>query len=217
MTLVAAFCTAMSELVISWTIKGISDLISGDGAISFCTLILITGVGIALLLLAWVLDKAFLSEFRAKAMRQYRKYAFDQLLEKGIQAFSGENSSLYLSALSNDANTIEKDYIRMLQNTIQVGITFVGALGMMIWYSPLLTLIAIGFSLLPILVSVVLSNKVAVAEKKVSDKKESYTGMLKDVLSGFAVVKSFKAEKSTPLSTMRPTTVWPTWKKRAKR
>ena len=196
MTVVAAFCTAMSELVISWTIKGISDLISGDGVISFRTLILITGVGIALLLLAWVLDKAFLSEFRAKAMRQYRKYAFDQLLEKGIQAFSGEKSSLYLSALSNDANTIEKDYIRMLQNTIQVGITFVGALGMMIWYSPLLTLIAIGFSLLPILVSVVLSNKVAVAEKKVSDKKESYTRMLKDVLSGFAVVKSFKAEKS---------------------
>ena len=84
----------------------------------------------------------------------------------------------------------------MLQNTIQVGITFVGALGMMLWYSPLLTLIAIGFSLLPIIVSVVLGNKAAVAEKNVSDRKERYTGMLKDVLSGFAVIKSFKAEKN---------------------
>ena len=66
----------------------------------------------------------------------------------------------------------------------------------MIWYSPLLTLIAIGFSLLPIIVSVVLGNKAAKAEKAVSDQKESYTGMLKDALTGFSVIKSFKAEKS---------------------
>ena len=196
MTVLAAFLAAASELVISWTIKGISDLISGDTTLRFGTLLLVAGIGFALILIAWVLDRTFLSAFRAKAMQQYRKYAFDRLLEKGIQAFSGENSARYLSALSNDANTIEQDYVRMLQNTIQVGITFVGALGLMLWYSPLLTLIAIGFSLLPIMVSVVLGNKAAVAEKDVSDRKERYTGMLKDVLSGFAVIKSFKAEKS---------------------
>ena len=197
MTVLAAFLAAVSELVISWTIKGISDLISGDTTLRFGTLLLVAGIGFALMLISWVLDRTFLSRFRARAMLQYRKYAFDRLMEKGIQAFSGENSARYLSALSNDANTIEQDYIRMLQNTIQVGITFVGALGLMLWYSPLLTLIAIGFSLLPILVSVVLGNKAAVAEKDVSDKKERYTGILKDVLSGFAVINSFKAEKST--------------------
>ena len=196
MTVLAAFLAAVSELVISWTIKGISDLISGDTTIRFGALLFIAGIGFALMLIAWVLDRTFLSAFRARAMQQYRKYAFDRLMEKGIQAFSGENSARYLSALSNDANTIEQDYVRMLQNTIQVGITFVGALGLMLWYSPLLTLIAIGFSLLPIMVSVVLGNKAAVAEKDVSDRKERYTGMLKDVLSGFAVIKSFKAEKS---------------------
>ena len=196
MTVLAAFLAAVSELVISWTIKGISDLISGDTTIRFGTLLFIAGIGFALMLIAWALDRTFLSRFRARAMQQYRKYVFDRLLEKGIQAFSGENSARYLSALSNDANTIEQDYVRMLQNTIQVGITFVGTLGMMLWYSPLMTLIAIGFSLLPIIVSVVLGNKAAVAEKNVSDRKERYTGMLKDVLSGFAVIKSFKAEKN---------------------
>ena len=129
-------------------------------------------------------------------MKQYREYVFDRLLEKGIQAFSGENSSLYISALSNDVNTIETDFIGRLQSTIQVGIAFVGALALMLWCSPLLTLIAIGFSLLPIIVSVTLGNRAAIAEKNVSDQKESYTGMLKDALMGFSVIKSFKAEKS---------------------
>ena len=136
MTVIAALCAAASSLVISWTLKGISDLISGDTDISFRTLLLVAIVGFALMGLAWVLDCTFLSAFRAKAMRQYRKYAFDRLLEKGIQAFSGENSARYLSALSNDANAIEQDYVRMLQNVIQVAITFVGALGLMLWYSP---------------------------------------------------------------------------------
>ena len=93
-------------------------------------------------------------------------------------------------------NTIETDFIGRLQSTVQVGIAFIGALGLMLWCSPLLTLIAIGFSLLPIVVSVVLGNKAAIAEKNVSDQKERYTGMLKDALTGFSVIKSFKAEKS---------------------
>ncbi len=196
MTVIAAVLGAAAELVISWLIKEVADLISGECPYSFGTLLIITGGAFALFLLGWILDRSFLSEFRAKAMKQYREYVFDRLMEKGIQAFSGENSSLYISALSNDVNTIETDFIGRLQSTIQVGIAFVGALGLMLWCSPLLTLIAIGFSLLPIIVSVVLGNKAAMAEKNVSDQKEGYTGMLKDALTGFSVIKSFKAEQS---------------------
>ena len=196
MTVLAALLGAVSELVISWLIKEVADLISGECPYSFRTLLIITVGAFALFGMGWILDRAFLSEFRAKAMKQYREYVFDRLMEKGIQAFSGENSSLYISALSNDVNTIETEFIGRLQSTIQVGIAFVGALGLMLWCSPLLTLIAIGFSLLPILVSVVLGNKAAKAEKNVSDQKENYTGMLKDTLMGFSVIKSFKAENS---------------------
>ena len=196
MTLLAALLGAVSELVISWLIKEVSDLISGECPYRLGTLLIITGGAFALFLLGCVLDRVFLSEFRAKAMKQYREYVFDRLMEKGIQAFSGENSSLYISALSNDVNTIETEFIGRLQSTIQVGITFIGALGLMLWCSPMLTLIAIGFSLLPVIVSVILGNKAAAAEKNVSDQKENYTGMLKDALAGFSVIKSFKAEKS---------------------
>ena len=196
MTVIAAVLEALAALVISWLIKEVADLIAGSSAYGFGTLLIIAGVGFALLGIAWILDRQFLSAFRAKAILQYRAYAFERLMEKGIQAFSGENTSLYISALSNDVNTIETDFVGKLQSTITVGVSFVGALGLMLWYSPLLTLVAIGFSLLPILVSIALGNKAAAAEKKVSDKKESYTGMLKDALSGFSVIKSFKAEKN---------------------
>ena len=196
MTVLAALFGAVSELVISWLIKQVSDLISNDCPYGFRTLLLVLGGAILLMLLAWVLDRVFLSEFRARAMKQYRAYAFDRLMEKGIQAFSGENSALYLSALSNDVNAIEQDLVTPLQNIIGVAVCFVGALGLMLWYSPLLTLVAIGFSLLPILVSVFLGGSAARVEKELSDRKALYTGMLKDALAGFAVIKSFKAEQN---------------------
>ncbi len=196
MTLISAALMAAGELVISWLIKEIVDLISGISSFTFGALLGIAGGGLALMVLAAVIDHAYLSRFRAKAMKQYREYVFDKLLDKGIQAFSGENSSLYLSALSNDVNTIERDFISPLQNVISTALAFVGALGLMLWYSPLLTLISIGFSLLPIIVSIVFGNKAEKAEKAVSDRKEHYTGMLKDTLTGFAVIKSSKAEQN---------------------
>ena len=196
MTLLSAALMAAGQLVVSWLIKEIVDLISGVSGYTIGTLLAIAGGGLALMAAAAAIDYVFLSRFRAKAMKQYREYVFSRLLEKGIQAFSGENSSLYLSALSNDVNIIERDFISPLQSTVTTAVAFVGALGLMMWYSPLLTLISIGFSLLPLIVSVVFGNKAVKAEKTVSDRKEHYTAMLKDTLTGFAVIKSSKAEKN---------------------
>lgn len=194
LTIIAAMLAGAANLIISWMIKEIVDLISGVSQYRLSTLIDVAIGSLALLLLGGTLDYFFLSRFRAKAMQQYRSYAFSQMLKKGIQAFSGENTSLYISALSNDLNIIEKEFVAPIQNIVQLGVTFVGALVLMLWYSPILTAIAIVLSLLPILVSVILGNRAAEAEKEVSDKKESYTGTLKDATAGFAVIKSFKAE-----------------------
>ena len=65
---------------------------------------------------------------------------------------------------------------------------------MMFWYNPLLTLISIALSLLPILASLLAGNRVAAEEKKVSDLNETYMSTLRDSLVGFSVVKSFRTE-----------------------
>ena len=64
----------------------------------------------------------------------------------------------------------------------------------MFWYSPQLTLISLGLSLLPILAAVLAGNRVAKAEEVVSDRNEHYMSTLKDSLTGFSVIKSFRAE-----------------------
>ena len=74
MTVLAALFGAAAELVISWLIKEVADLISGECPYGFDTLLIVAGGAFALFGLGWILDRTFLSEFRAKAMKQYREY-----------------------------------------------------------------------------------------------------------------------------------------------
>ena len=71
MTLFSAVLMAAGELVISWLIKEIVDLISGISGFTFGALLAIAGGGLALMGLAAVIDYTFLSRFRAKAHVQF--------------------------------------------------------------------------------------------------------------------------------------------------
>ena len=58
-----------------------------------------------------------------------------------------------------------------------------------------MTAIAIGVTILPLVASLLTGNKLQEAEKRVSERNKDFTAALHDCLSGFSVVKSFKAEK----------------------
>lgn len=197
--LIVALCASLlmsiGSLIVSWLLQQVIDLVSGYNTGFSLTDLL----GIALLIVVGIvvvemISYHFVPRFITRGISQYKEFIFRELSKKNISAFSGENSSTYISALTNDIQAIEQGYLRNTFTMIESLLTFVGAIALMIWYSPVLTLVAAGFSLLPIVAVVLSGNKVAQAEKKVSDKNEIYTSTLKDSLGGFSVMKSFKAE-----------------------
>lgn len=193
--LIGAFVNTAACLLISWLIQQIIDLCTGiDTGFSLLQLFLLSLGALGFLAAEYLL--AFFSKprFVAKAMSQYKEFIFERLCRKGISAFSGENSSLYISALSNDAASIETGYLANIFVLVNQSLMFVGALGLMFWYNPLLTLISLGLTLLPLIASVCTGNLVAKAEAQVSDRNETYISALKDSLMGFSVIKTFRAE-----------------------
>lgn len=184
-----------SNLLISWLLQQILDLVSGvNTGFTLIQMTAITAVCIAMITAAFFCAYFSKPRFVAKAIGQYKDFVFQQLSQKGIAAFSGENTNLYISALSNDATTIETNYLSNIFGIIEEFVMFIAALAMMFWYSPVLTVISIVLSLLPVIASMLAGNRVAVAEKKVSDFNENYMSTLRDSLVGFSVVKSFRAE-----------------------
>lgn len=184
-----------TNLLVSWLIQQIIDLVAGESTIF--TLPQLALISLAVIGMTGSASAcAYFSKprFISRAIGQYKNYVFEQLSKKNISAFSGENTSLYISALSNDAASIENNYLANIFGLIEQTLMFISALAMMFCYSPLLTVVSIGLSFLPIVVSILAGNRVAEAEKKVSDLNETYMSALKDSLVGFSVVKSFKAE-----------------------
>lgn len=185
-----------ANLMISWLMQVMVDACNGSMAYSFWELLLLCGLNAALFVLGCVLSYIAFPRMISRAMSQYKNFLFQKLTKKNISAFSGENTSLYISALTNDANTIEGDFLCDLFNGLMDVVSLVGALALMLYYSPMLTCFSILLALLPVVASVFAGNRVAEAEKVVSIKNEGYVATVKDCLSGFSVMKSFRAEEA---------------------
>lgn len=185
------------NLMISWLLQQFIDASSGiDTGFTLSELILLSVGMVALLTFCAALIYFSKPKFISKAMRQYKDFAFSELTKKGISAFSKENTATYISAFSNDAASIEQNYLLNIFNLVMDSLLCLGAVIMMLWYSPLLTAAAILFALLPVAASLITGNRIAKAEKEISKKNESFMSALRDGLSGFSVIKSFKAEAS---------------------
>ena len=192
----SALFSGFGGLIISWLLKQLIDTASGvPDAKSFETDLILFGGFIVLMTISFILDYTTRPAFIRRAMTQYKNLAFDKLMDKGISTFRDESTATYLSALTNDATSIETNYLSQLLSLFTMSVMFFGSVTLMIWYSPLLTAIAVGVTILPLIASIITGKRMVGAEKKVSDQNKNFTAVLTDCLSGFSVIKSFKAEK----------------------
>lgn len=192
----AALAGGTLNLIVTWLMQQLIDAASGaPGALPLAALAEFTGGFVVLCAVLFLLKYASEPRFIARAMRQYKELAFQKLTEKSIASFRDESTAAYLSALTNDAASVEADYLAQQLAVITKTVTFFGALFMMLWYSPLLTAIAVGVTALPLAASLLTGGRLQAAEKQVSERNRDFTAALSDCLSGFAVVKTFKAER----------------------
>lgn len=192
----AALAAGSLNLILSWIIQQLMDTAAGaSGALSFRTLLLISAGFVLLCAGLSLLNYASQPRFLERAMRQYKDFAFKKLIGKSISSFRDESAAGYLSALTNDAASIETNYLAQMLAMITKAVTFIGALLLMCRYSLLMTAIAAGQTVLPLIASLLTGNRLQAVERRVSERNGEFTAALSDCLAGFTVVKNFKAER----------------------
>lgn len=192
----AALVAGSLNLILSWIIQQLMDTAAGkSGALSFRTLLLISAGFVLLCAGLSLLNYASQPRFLERAMRQYKDFAFKKLIGKSISSFRDEGAAGYLSALTNDAASIETNYLAQMLAMITKAVTFIGALLLMCRYSLLMTAIAAGLTVLPLIASLLTGNRLQAVESRVSERNGEFTAALSDCLAGFTVVKNFRAER----------------------
>ena len=193
---VAALYSGFGGIIVSWLLKQLIDTASGaEGALSFKTILLLTGADLLLFILFFLLDLYTRPEFIRRAVIAYKNMAYEKLTQKGITSFRDESTAAYISALSNDVTSIEANYLSQLFSLVSKLVMFFGSVILMVLYSPILTLISVLVTILPLAASLLTGDRLVKAEKTVSDQNSSFMAMLSDTLAGYSVIKSFKAEK----------------------
>ena len=185
--------TAVASLLLG----AVTDCMTAGDWDGLVRLAWITALGIPVTgLFIWVALRVK-ARYVRKGIQQYKALAFEKLSNKSISAFTRENTGRYLSALTNDAGSVENQFLLYMPALVENVVSFFLSLGLMLWHSPMLTLVLVAGSAFPVMASLCLSGRYARWERQVSDENEGFTGRVKDLLSGFAVTKSFKAERQT--------------------
>ena len=193
--LLATVAESACAVGIAWLIQQLLDACSGSPEALPFRVLLVISAGMLLLYLGSIqLDRITTSRFIPKAMAQYKCFLFSRISRKSIAAFRQENTATYLSAISNDTQSVQTGICDIF-NGFNSLLTMICAVCLMFWYSPAMTLLALSLAALFFLLSLPASKRLVKAEQELSDCNEGLVSRFKDFLTGFSVVKSFQAEK----------------------
>lgn len=192
---IAMLILSIYNIVISWLLQTIIDIVSGDSSMTILQVGIIAMITFLIFIAAYVIYRVARPKYLYQAMLCYKQKIFCKMIDKNLSSFRKENTSQYLSMYTNDAKMIEMYYFDSVLEMIDLTVSFVGALLLMLWYSPILTVFGLILSVLPIAASLPIANKMEEAERKVSDGNGEFVSIVRDILQGFPVIKSFQAEK----------------------
>ena len=182
------------NLIISWLLQKIIDLAAGIDKTPFYQLALVSLVSFLVFIVFYFIFRYAHPKFLQTLSTSYKDLLFSKILRNNSSLVSEIGSGQVLSKLSNDLKSIEENYFDFYITLIDIGISFIGAIILMLWYSPVLTMVAIALSILPLLVSIPASKEITRTEKNLSKENADFMEFMRDTLSGYFVIKSFHAE-----------------------
>ena len=133
--------------------------------------------------------------FIEKALVAYKERVFSGIFEKTIHTFDSEMTGKYVSVLTNDIRVIEEKYLEKIYSLVSGVITLIAAIGIMLMYDAGMFGVTIAMCFVTMLIASLVGKDLEKIQDKVSKEDGKQSGLLQEMFSGFAVIKSFQAEK----------------------
>lgn len=170
------------------------DYLSGSREYSLRGIILLTAGIFLMEFFSAVATYFFRTKFSTRAVLQYRNFACAYLLDKKVADFYASNSSVYLSALSNDLMKIKEQFLDQIPIITQILFCGIGAMIVMLRYNVFLACMSCALSLIPFFAAVYSGKNMGELEDRLSTRNAEYLAFLKDFSIGFTIIKSYKVE-----------------------
>ncbi len=135
----------------------------------------------------------FMAPVRNGIVRDIRQQLFDKIMILPLSYFSKERKGDLISRTTADVQEIEWSILNVLEAVIREPLMIIGALGIMIYFSPSLTVFVF---ILLIFTAIVIGSIGKVLKRqssKVQEKLGSIVSILEEGISGLRIIKAFNA------------------------
>lgn len=191
-TLLSGAVFSIGSTLVALILKEVIDAAIAGDLNRFVTLVVQTIVYLALVGLCYGLYATFGKKFLGKVTTMLRYDAFQGMFKKNISDFNAVNSADYLSALTNDVKNVEENYLAPLLLCLQHIIMFLASFAIMLSLSPLVTLCLFVAMFLLIAIPSLFQALIQKKQEMFSKEQSHLTIAIKDFLSGFEVIRSYK-------------------------
>ncbi len=132
--------------------------------------------------------------YKRKANITLKKYYLRRVFGKNIAEFQKENNAEYLSAMTNDFDTLENNLITGIYSVCSGAVQFLTGFWILSTVDARMLLLAVAIVIVNLTISMATSRKTKRAYKERSDMFGSYTSYIKEMLSAFHIVKNYNLQ-----------------------
>ena len=186
--------SSIMNVSLAFVLKAIVD-VGGEGNLpKFYKTMLFSVVYVFATFLIEYLRRLLQAKLIKKTLLSLKEDVFNSILDSDISSFNEDNSAKYISTLTNDINMLEQDYfINVLEMTASI-ISFIIATAAIITVNLYITIGVFVLAFIPILMPILFGKKVSISKNTYSINLGNFTTKVKDIFSGFEVIKSFNIE-----------------------
>ncbi|UPA29649.1 ABC transporter ATP-binding protein/permease [Terrisporobacter glycolicus] len=196
------FITIIFSVVSSITMVGVSlllqstiDKVMNGDMEGFKKILIFTLVYCGIMGLLYFIYDILSKMFIRNVTRELRSKIFSGIINHNYKDFNSKNTADYISALTNDIKLVEENYITSLLLVLQFSVAFIATIGILLYLSPLVTGFLFISMLLIFIVPSIFGKKLESKQMNLSNKLTSFTTVIKDMLSGYDVIKSYNLKK----------------------
>lgn len=194
-TVATVFADSLANIGIAFIMKYIADAMQAKDYSLLIKAVVISVVVAGVALSFSVVQKTYRNRYLKHGLSQFKKFTFEKILDKSVGDYASNSSAKFISAFSNDLGQIEGNYLAANVQFFYQGSLLVGGIIAMAVISPQMMAAVMAATAIPTLVSLLYGRKMTLVEKHTSSKNEGFVDQMKDLLNGFIVIKSFRAEK----------------------
>lgn len=130
-----------------------------------------------------------------KIIKQIRTDVFKGIVSQSMGDFGKRNTADYLSIITNDVKMIEDNFLLPFFEVVQYTVIFISSFVLMIYFDVIVTIVVFVAITLMFLAPSLLGKELEKRQNTLSSQLADFTTKLKDILSGFEIIKSYSMKQ----------------------